>query len=196
MSIRNPEKTRQHIVEKSAELFNTNGIAGTSMDMIMQETGFKKGGIYNHFKSKEELAIASFWHAYELLKEGYILSFPPNGKATDKLLAFVTTYKSFVLKAPLKGGCPILNFAIEADDAHPVIAAEVKKAVLDWYNILKTLFEEAKADFPDLNPQQETNFMMSAIEGAIMMAKIRKDGQVLLDTANRLIAYLEAKFKV
>lgn len=192
--MRNPEKTRQIIVEKSAELFNVNGIAGTSMDMIIKETGYKKGGIYNHFKSKEELAIASFWHAYELIKHQFILSFPENARASERLIAYVRTYKSFIAKSPMKGGCPILNFAIEADDAHPTIAQEVKKAVMDWLEILKGMFEEVKLDFPETNPEKEANFIMSAIEGAIMIAKIRKDGKVLLDTADQLEAYLNSKF--
>jgi len=33
---RNPEKTRQEIIEKSAPIFNQHGYAGTKMDMIIK----------------------------------------------------------------------------------------------------------------------------------------------------------------
>jgi TetR/AcrR family transcriptional regulator, transcriptional repressor for nem operon len=52
--------TRAYIIMKAAELFNQKGFAGSSMADIMKATGLQKGGIYNHFQSKEELAIASF----------------------------------------------------------------------------------------------------------------------------------------
>jgi TetR/AcrR family transcriptional repressor of nem operon len=50
------EKTRQRIIEQAAPLFNQSGMAGCSMQDISHATGLKKGGLYRHFSSKEELA--------------------------------------------------------------------------------------------------------------------------------------------
>src|SRR5579875_1925033 len=59
------EETRQAIIEKAAPLFNQRGFLGCSMSDIMQATGLQKGGIYRHFSSKEELALAVFRYSAE-----------------------------------------------------------------------------------------------------------------------------------
>ena len=51
------EKTKENIVKQAAALFNQKGYSGSSISDIMQATGLQKGGIYNHFNSKEELAL-------------------------------------------------------------------------------------------------------------------------------------------
>ena len=50
------EQTRERILARSAQLFNRQGYFGSSLADIMRETGLEKGGIYNHFSSKEQLA--------------------------------------------------------------------------------------------------------------------------------------------
>ena len=54
---RNKEKSRREIIEKAAPIFNKHGVAGTTLKMLMTATGFEKGGIYTHFKSKTDTII-------------------------------------------------------------------------------------------------------------------------------------------
>lgn len=54
------KETKEKIVKQAAELFNQQGYAGSSISDIMRATGLQKGGIYNHFHSKQELALAAF----------------------------------------------------------------------------------------------------------------------------------------
>ena len=65
------EITRQKIIKEAANIFNQNGYAGSSISDVMKATGLKKGGIYNHFASKDELAIAAFDYARGLLQQRY-----------------------------------------------------------------------------------------------------------------------------
>lgn len=41
------------------------------MNELVRETGFEKGGIYNHFSSKEELACAAFDYSTALMRERF-----------------------------------------------------------------------------------------------------------------------------
>jgi len=63
------EQTRQRIIKQAAKLFNQQGFAGASMAELMAATGLKKGGIYNHFTSKDELAIAAFDYNVQLASQ-------------------------------------------------------------------------------------------------------------------------------
>jgi len=51
------QETKMRIIEQAAALFNQQGYAGSSMSDLMRVTGFS---IYNHFRSKDELALEAF----------------------------------------------------------------------------------------------------------------------------------------
>src|SRR5688572_24291233 len=58
VSMTKGEETRQFIIERSAPLFNTKGIAATAMSDIMDVTKLSKGSLYVHFENKDVLADA------------------------------------------------------------------------------------------------------------------------------------------
>jgi len=64
--VRKGEQTRQEIIRKAAPIFNQKGYAGAALSDLMRATGLKKGGIYRHFESKEELARDAFDHAWKV----------------------------------------------------------------------------------------------------------------------------------
>ena len=51
---RHPEQTLEKIVDISAELFAKKGYEQTSIQDILDATGLSKGGLYHHFKSKDD----------------------------------------------------------------------------------------------------------------------------------------------
>jgi len=61
------ERTRLQIEDAAIELFMENGYHATSMRQIAKHAGLALGGIYNHFKSKEEIfeAIVVYKHPYK-----------------------------------------------------------------------------------------------------------------------------------
>src|SRR5262245_34442234 len=63
------EETRLRILERAAPLLNRHGFANAPVSEIMRATGLQKGGLYNHFASKEELSLAAFDHMVERINE-------------------------------------------------------------------------------------------------------------------------------
>jgi len=61
------ERTRQAIEDAALELYMKHGYHATSMRQIAEQAGLALGGIYNHFKSKEEIfeAIIVDNHPYK-----------------------------------------------------------------------------------------------------------------------------------
>ena len=54
------EQTKELILSQAAVVFNRQGYFGARLDDIMRATGLEKGGIYNHFASKDDLALQAF----------------------------------------------------------------------------------------------------------------------------------------
>lgn len=50
---------REELVRKSLQLFYRNGFHATGMDLVAKETGVSKTSIYKHFRTKEELILAT-----------------------------------------------------------------------------------------------------------------------------------------
>ena len=61
------DRTRQAIEDAALELYMGHGYHATSMRQIAEQAGLALGGIYNHFKSKEEIfeAIIVDKHPYK-----------------------------------------------------------------------------------------------------------------------------------
>ncbi len=63
------EATRARLIETAYTLFCRQGYHGTSLRDIAESAGVAVGGIYNHFKDKEELfaAVLDTYHPYHTL---------------------------------------------------------------------------------------------------------------------------------
>ena len=112
-------QTRQRIVELAAPVFNRQGYVGASMRDLIGATGLEKGGIYNHFGSKEQLALEAYDYALSRVTDGLARSQDGATDAVDRLQRMIQAFAKFARKPAIAGGCPIMNTAIEADDTHP-----------------------------------------------------------------------------
>lgn len=191
---RNPVLARQTIIEKSSSIFNQFGFAGSKMDMIIEATGYQKGGIYKHFSSKMELAKAVFLYNYDQLKKGYLEQMLTHEDPKNQLLGFVDNYKFFIHNAPIKGGCPILNTAIESDDAIEELRELAVDALDDWSTILIKILNsgiEQGVFKSEINATEQALFIISSIEGAIMIGKLKKQASVMKQIGNTLTDYVQ-----
>jgi len=50
--------TRERLLAAAAELIGRHGYAGTSLQMIADRLGFRKGAIYHHFRTRDEILEA------------------------------------------------------------------------------------------------------------------------------------------
>ena len=80
-------RTREQIVERAAALFNQHGYHGASISDVMAATGLEKGGIYRHFSSKEELALAAFAYATDKMKERFTSALAGKESSLERLRA-------------------------------------------------------------------------------------------------------------
>ena len=62
------ELTRQKIIEQSMQLFSVKGYFNTSIDSIVKAAGLTKGGLYGHFRNKEEIWYAVYEESVRIWK--------------------------------------------------------------------------------------------------------------------------------
>ena len=173
------ERTRQHIIEQAAALFNLRGYSGTSLQDIMEATGLSKGGLYGHFKGgKEEIALAAFDFAVNSIYGKIGARTRPLQHAGEKLRTVIAYYREHIFSPPVEGGCPIQNTATEADDNQPVLRGRVLLAVQDWRNrIAHTLRKgiEKGEIRGGIDPEEFATYFIGSLEGGILLARIQSD---------------------
>src|SRR3984893_11380031 len=136
------EQTRRKIVEAAAPIFNQRGYEGSSLNDLMEATCLKKGGIYRHFSSKEELAAEAFDYTLAAPWHALLLHVDEKANGIEKLKQIIANFVDY--RSPVAGGCPILNTAIDADDGNTVLRARVAKALRSWLSRLQAIVNQAK----------------------------------------------------
>ena len=188
------EETRERILARSAQLFNRQGYFGASLTDIMRETGLEKGGIYNHFSSKEQLALESFDYAYELVRQRVRQALAGKYNAIERLLAIVSAFQSEVEDPPVAGGCPILNTAIEADDANEELRDRARAAMDDWRATIHRIVSkgiERQEIRPGIDADEVASILIATLEGAVMLSSLYKDPIHMKRAADHMARYIE-----
>ena len=168
------EKTKQLIIEKTADVFNSKGYAATSLSDITKVTGLTKGSIYGNFDDKEEVVIAAFKFNAKRLRDSMEAAISKEETAYEQLMAMLNFYKTTWKKAASQGGCPMLNAATEADDHLLFLRNAVKENFIAWQNKIANIIEKGKAEGSfKTNLQSEIyayTFIM-LIEGGILLSR-------------------------
>jgi TetR/AcrR family transcriptional regulator, transcriptional repressor for nem operon len=187
------EQTKNKILASAAELFNLQGYAGVSITEIMTATGLKKGGIYNYFSSKEELAIAAFDYAFDRVAKLQRNILREKKDAIERLLSLFDLYADFVDNPPIKGGCPLLNAAIDSDDTNPLLRDRVRLAMDSWQDLIRHIIKKGiqKGEIRvNISADEIATLIIVNLEGGIMMSKLYGDRVHLERSIEHLHNYL------
>lgn len=181
--------TREKIIEQAATLFNTKGYSASSINDVMEATGLKKGGIYNHFESKDDLACKAFDYAVKIAGQKLLSRVEACENARDRLFAVIDHFQSLPDNPALPGGCPLMNTAIESDDGYPLMQKKVQKAFDRFQQMVEKLAAEAieqKQIDTNLKPEEIAIFMISTLEGALMLSKVQNTNTPLIVAGDHL----------
>lgn len=178
--MRKDEKTREHIIIKSAELFNQKGYAGSSIQDIIEATGLTKGGIYRRFSNKDEIAVEAFEYAGHVLMEQLSSAINNADTAIDKIMAVCNVHIDPVNNPPIKGGCPLLNTAIESDDTFPILRDRALAAYEEMLNLVQGILKYgiSVGEFrSDVEVDSISSFIVSSLEGSVMASRLSRDSK-------------------
>lgn len=188
------ESTRNFIIAKAAELFNQKGYSGSSLSDITEITGIKKGGIYRHFSSKDEIAYEAYSYAGSIVGAQLAEAISQQETASGKLLAYLRVYENVVEAPPFIGGCPLLNTAIESDDAHSGLRQRAQQALAGTLEAKKKIIVQGvqTGEFKDdLDIDALATFSLSIMEGGIMMSKLEGSNRHIKMNIESFATYLK-----
>ena len=181
------------ILASAAPIFNRNGFAGTSINDILDAARLEKGGLYNHFASKEELAAASFDYAFGLVRVYFTEATCGVESGAPHFRAYVDAFAKYIDRPAISGGCPLVNAALEADDSVPFLRRRVHGAFQEIREALARQAHRAiqKGHYrSDADAQAIADFVLATLEGALILRRGTRDRQASQRILGTLRAWL------
>ncbi len=191
------EQTRRKIVEAAAPIFNERGYDGASMADLMAATGLKKGGIYRHFSSKEELAAAAFDYTWKAAQNLRLVNVDESASGTDQLKQLIANFVNY--RGPVSGGCPILNTAVDADDGNALLRTRVRKALRNWVARIETIVAKAAERSEiraEADPKAVATLIVATLEGALMISRLERNDHALRCVQRQLDRYIDTELAI
>jgi TetR/AcrR family transcriptional repressor of lmrAB and yxaGH operons len=180
-----PSDTRARMVEGAATLLAHQGVQATSFAEILKVSGGSRGSIYHHFPGGKTQLVAE---AVDLLGE---LAFAPvtelaGASAEAVTRAFLDLWRSFIDGFELRGGCAILSVTVTTDS--PDLIERTAAVFAGWRTRLADLLHQG-----GLEERHAAGFavlLISAVEGALVLARAEKSMEPYDLTAEQLMTHL------
>jgi TetR/AcrR family transcriptional regulator, transcriptional repressor for nem operon len=166
---------RAEIVEAALAQFHERGFNAAAVKDITDRAGVPKGSFYNHFESKEALAIVAL-ERYGVERHLEDLA-DTSVKPLDRLRGHFEFLRDEVVEFGYARGCLLGNFGTEITDHSEPIRASVQAGMQQWADLISGALTEAQQAGTvraGLDPDATARFLLNAWEGTLIQARAEK----------------------
>jgi TetR/AcrR family transcriptional repressor of nem operon len=188
------ERTKQFILETAAPIFNRKGVSGANIDDVLDATKLTKGCLYGHFENKEDLTLQVVDYMLHMNAEKLMMNISRGKTAKAKVFAYLDYYKD-PLETYIKGGCPIFNMAVEADDNNPAIKEKVASVLRQGQELFVSILRQGikNGEFTDkLDAVGYAFKAVAAVEGGVVLCRAMNTAKPMHGLIKGLKADLES----
>jgi TetR/AcrR family transcriptional regulator, transcriptional repressor for nem operon len=191
---RDPEGTRERLVEAAFREVHRTGFQSASIDAILAATNVTKGALYHHFDGKEELGYAVVEEKIAtLIRDRWLRPMLSGGDAVGTLIRIVRRLPA--RPRDVRAGCPLLLLAQEMSPLDEQFRKRLDKIFLDWKEGIAALLRKGKREGTvrsDVNPSEAASFLIAAVEGYGTLAKSAQDAKVWKAGTRNIVGWLQS----
>ena len=187
-------ETRLRIIRVATDLFHKQGARATSPDEIIEASRTGKGQFYHYFKSKEGL-IHEVLQAYleEIKIQGSRVNYEIDSwRDLEKWFAAqVELQKDYEMTR----GCPFGTLGNEVTENDELIRQDLSLIFEVIMSKLAAFFlrEKAKGKLAkQANAERMADFCIAAIQGAMLMGKIKRSSHTVEASTQEALAHLKS----
>ena len=187
------QETRHHILKESRKLFTRQGFRTTSISEIIAATGVKKGNLYYHFPSKEELGLAVLIDVrdefFTLLDDSLTGENP-----IVRILNSCNAILAMMEQNNFVGGCLFGNTALEMTDSNSRFGSIIQEVFSQWKSRIERELRQASAwglfESP-IPANARATAIIATLEGGIMLSRVYKNKNGIEDCILAIRVLLE-----
>ncbi|HZU71047.1 MAG TPA: TetR/AcrR family transcriptional regulator [Ktedonobacteraceae bacterium] len=186
--------TRDQIIETTCTLLEAQGYHATGLNQIIAESGSPKGSLYYYFpKGKEELTAAAIERSGRIVEQNIRAGLASIKDSAEAISNFVRSIARGVELSNFSAGGPLTSVALETVNS----SERLNLACREAYGWLRDAFAEklVAGGFTPERAAALATFVVSAIEGGIILSRTNHSGDPLRQVAAELGNYLQVASK-
>ena len=187
-------ETRLRIIRAAADLFHKQGARATSPDQIIETSRTGKGQFYHYFGSKEGLVHEVLQNYLEEIRTG-------TSRVNYEIQSWQDLEKWFLAQVELQKsyamtrGCPFGTLGNEVTENDELIRQDLSLIFEVIKNRLASFFLSEKARgllAKNADAERMADFCIAAIQGGMLMGKIKRDPKVVETSVRETLAHLRS----
>jgi len=185
-----PNDTRSAILDVAQDMVQRQSISGVSFQELANRIGIKKGSLYYHFESKDDLAVALLERATSEMKESF-----EKGKAKsplERLNYFLNIYLYHII--PTEKLCPGGAFAGEWGKLSNPVKAQVNRLIDTQAKGVSEILTEGiqSGVFNDhaKSVEELAQWVIACVQGALVTSRISENRVRFESTLTIITEYL------
>jgi TetR/AcrR family transcriptional repressor of nem operon len=186
------------LMDAALHVIRAKGYTATTVDDICKEAGLTKGSFFHHFKSKEELALASADHFGQMAEELFSAAPYRNlGDPLERLFGYIDFRRS-ILKGELPDYTCLLGTMVqETYETHPAIRDACERNISGHASAVAkdiALAKERYAPEARWDPEELGLYTQAVLQGAFILAKAKNGPEIAEKCVDHLRQYFEFLF--
>jgi TetR/AcrR family transcriptional repressor of lmrAB and yxaGH operons len=189
LAMRKGERTKTAMLDATVDLMQRKGIAATGLREVVEHAGAPRGSLAFHFPGgKEQLTTEAVELAGGAFASGLAKLFERLSTA-DAVDRVADGMAAGLERSGFTTGCPLATTALETAATSAPIAAACDAVFTAWQApIAKALRRDG---FTRAQARDRALLVLSALEGALLLARARRDAGPVRTVARQLRPLLE-----
>ena len=138
------ERSRQAILEAAAQLATVEGLEGLSIGRLADEVGMSKSGLYAHFRSKQDLQLATVATAGDIFRREVVEPGEAAPPGIARILALCDAFLSHLERRVFPGGCFFVTAVAEMNVRPGPVRDSIAEFVTEWMQTIENAIREAQ----------------------------------------------------
>jgi len=168
---------REQLIEAGLETLHRNGFNGSGVQDITDSAGVPKGSFYNHFESKEDLALQALERYWQNGLDRRALLTDPKVDPVERLRRYFRSLSDVMVRQNFEKGCMVGGFSSEMSIRSPEIRARLAEIFAAWSRSIETCVRDAEKlgrVRTRLPADVIAPFLLNAWEGAVLRSKVEQ----------------------
>ena len=194
--LRDPEGTRERLLQAAFQEVFRSGFQSASIDTILAATNVSKGALYHHFDSKEDLGLAIIEEIVaEITRDRWARPLQ-RSKDKDPIDALIGVVQAIPARPrDVKGGCPLANLTQEMSQLDEQFRKRLERIFHFWQEAIATTLRRGQSQGTvrgDLVPEETASFLIALVEGYEVLAKNAQDAKVWNAGIRNIVGWLKS----
>ncbi|MEV8510442.1 TetR/AcrR family transcriptional regulator [Actinoplanes sp. NPDC051475] len=137
------DRTRAAALDSAIALATEAGLDGLTLGQLADRLGVSKSGLFAHWRSKEELQLATIERARESFKERVVAAAMDRPAGVGRLWKLHEARLEYIADDRLPGGCFFVNAQFEYDAKTGPVRERLAEVLAEWLALIERLATEA-----------------------------------------------------